>query len=150
MSTRISFSQINQNVLDRLFENFSKLEDIQEQLSTGKKVNRPSDDPVAATSALELRNQVSALNTYQRNIDDGLAYLGTVDTTLSTGNSLYQSMRERAIQASNDSNSAESRTFIGQEVRGMLDQMVALANTSFKGEFVFSGNNSQVAPYEMR
>src|SRR4051812_38866808 len=106
MSTRISFAQINQNVLDRMFDNYAKLENIQEQLSTGKKVNRPSDDPVAATQPMELRGEVARLNSYQRNIDDGLAYLGTIDTTLATGNNLYQNLRERAIQASNDTNSA--------------------------------------------
>jgi len=151
MSTaRISFTQINTRILDRLFQNFNKLEGIQEQLATGKRVNKPSDDPIAVTNAMEMRSEVNRLNTYQRNIDDGLAYLGTVETTLSTSNNLYQNMRERAIQASNDSYTADSRKFIGQEVKGMLEQMVALSNTAFKGEFVFSGNNTQVPPYEMR
>jgi flagellar hook-associated protein 3 FlgL len=59
-------------------------------------------------------------------------------------------MRERAIQASNDTNSAENRYYIGREIRGMFDQMVGLSNTTFKGEFIFSGTNSQVAPFEMR
>jgi len=123
MSTaRISFTQINTRILDRLFQNFNKLEGIQEQLATGKRVNKPSDDPIAVTNAMEMRSEVNRLNTYQRNIDDGLAYLGTVETTLSTSNNLYQNMRERAIQASNDSYTADSRKFIGQEVKGMLEQ----------------------------
>ncbi len=150
MGTRISFASINTRILDRLYQNYGRLETVQQQLASGKKVDRPSDDPVAVSNSMELRTQIDQFNTFKRNVQDGLAYLGTVDTTLSTGNSLYQNMRERAIQASNDSNSADSRLFIGREIRGMFDQMVALANTSFKGEYIFSGNNTQAAPYEMR
>lgn len=150
MGTRVSFSSMNTRVMERLFANYNKLEDIQQQLSSGKRVSRASDDPVAVSNSMELRTQINQFKSFQRNVDDGLAYLGTVDTTLMTGNTLFQSMRERAIQASNDTNSSESRYFIGREVRGMFDQMVALSNTAFKGEYVFSGTNTQVAPYEIR
>ena len=150
MSSRISFSQISSRILDRIFANYSKLEGIQEQLATGKKINKASDNPVSASQSMQLRSELDQFGSFQRNINDGLAYLGTVDSTLSTATNLYQSLRENAIQASNDTNSAESRFYIGQEVRGMFDQMVALSNTAFKGEYVFSGTNSQVPPYEMR
>ncbi|MEO6094853.1 MAG: flagellar hook-associated protein FlgL [Fibrobacteria bacterium] len=150
MSSRISFGQISSHILDRLFMNYNKLEGIQSQLASGKKVEKGSDDPVSASMSLGLRSDLDQYGSFQRNVSDGLAYLGTVDSTVSSANSVYQSLRERAIQASNDTNSAESRYFIGREVRGMFDQMVALSNTSFKGEFVFSGTNSQVAPFEMR
>jgi flagellar hook-associated protein 3 FlgL len=150
MSTRISFGQISDRILERLFQNYGKLEDIQQQLSTGKRIQKASDDPVSVSQSMGLRSEVNQYTTFQRNINDGLAYLGTVDTTLQTANNLYQNMRERAIQASNDSNSADSRFFIGKEVRGMFDQMVALSNTTFKGEFIFSGTNTQAAPYAMR
>lgn len=150
MSSRISFTQVSARILDRLFANYNKLEGIQQQLATGKKVNSPSDNPVNASQGMALRSELDQFRSFQRNIDDGMAYLGTVDSTLGTANSLYQNMRERAIQASNDTNSGDSRFYIGKEVRGMFDQMVALSNTSFKGEYIFSGTNSQVPPYEMR
>lgn len=150
MANRISFNQINVGVLNRIFENYGKLEQIQQELTTGKRVNKASDDPVGAANVMQLRAEGDRLGSYQRNLDDGLAYLATVDITLGTGNNLYQNMRERAIQAANDSNSAQSRFFIGQEVRGMFEQMVGLSNTSFKGQYLFSGTNTQVPPYEMR
>jgi flagellar hook-associated protein 3 FlgL len=150
MASRISFSQVSSRLLDRLFMNYNKLEGTQEQLATGKKINSASDDPVSAAQSMELRSQLDQFTSFQRNINDGLGYLGTIDSTLNTSTNLYQAMRERAIQASNDSNSGDSRYYIGQEVRGMFDQMVALSNTTFKGEFVFSGTNTQVAPFEMR
>ena len=150
MSSRISFGQISNHILDRLFMNYNKLEGIQSQLASGSKVSKGSDDPVAAAMSMGLRSDLDQYGSFQRNVSDGLAYLGTVDSTMSSANGVYQSLRERAIQASNDTNSAESRFFIGREVRGMFDQMVALSNTTFKGEYIFSGTNSQVAPYEMR
>jgi len=150
MASRISFNQISSHILDRLFMNYGKLEGIQEQLATGKRINNAADDPVSAAQSMELRAQIDQFGSFKRNVDDGLGYMGTIDSTLNTATNIYQAMRERAIQASNDSNSADSRYFIGQEVRGMFDQMVALSNTTFKGEFVFSGTNTQVPPYEMR
>ena len=150
MPSRISFNQISARILDRLFTNYNKLEGIQQQLATGKKLEKASDNPVSAAQSMQLRSELDQYASFQRNMDDGLGYLGTVDSTLSTGNNIYQSMRERAIQASNDSNSAESRFYIGREVRGMFDQMVAMSNTTFKGEYIFSGTNTQVPPYEMR
>jgi flagellar hook-associated protein 3 FlgL len=150
MSSRISFGQISNHILDRLFSNYNKLESIQSQLASGKKVEKGSDDPVSASQSMGLRSDLDQYTSFQRNVSDGLAYLGTVDSTMASANNVYQSLRERAIQASNDTNSGESRYFIGREVRGMFDQMVGLSNTTFKGEFVFSGTNSQVAPYEMR
>jgi flagellar hook-associated protein 3 FlgL len=150
MSSRISFGQISNHILDRLFMNYNKLEGIQSQLASGSKVSKGSDDPVAAAMSMGLRSDLDQYGSFQRNVSDGLAYLGTVDSTMSSANGVYQSLRERAIQASNDTNSAESRFFIGREVRGMFDQMVALSNTTFKGEYIFSGTNSQVAPYELR
>ncbi|MEO7426584.1 MAG: flagellar hook-associated protein FlgL [Fibrobacteria bacterium] len=150
MSSRISFGQISSRILERLFANYGKLEGTQQQLATGKKLNKASDNPVSATQSMGFRSELDGYKSYQRNIDDGMAYLGTVDTTLASANNVYQGMRERAIQASNDTNSAESRFFIGREVRGMFDQMIALANTAFKGEYVFAGTNSQVPPYELR
>jgi flagellar hook-associated protein 3 FlgL len=150
MPSRISFGQISNHILDRLFANYNKLEGTQQQLATGKKLNSPSDNPVSTTQSMGIRSELDGYKSYQRNIDDGMAYLGTVDTTLNSANSVYQSLRERAIQASNDTNSAESRYYIGREVRGMFDQMVALSNTAFKGEYIFSGTNSQVPPFEIR
>ncbi|MDB5051648.1 MAG: flagellar biosynthesis protein FlgL [Fibrobacteres bacterium] len=150
MASRISFNQISNRILDRLFANYNKLEGTQNQLSTGKKLNSPSDNPVGVSQSMEIRSELDQFKSFQRNVDDGLAYLGTVDSTLGTANNLYQSMRERAIQASNDTNSADSRYYIGREVRGMFDQMVSLSNTAFKGEYVFSGTNSQVPPFELR
>jgi flagellar hook-associated protein 3 FlgL len=150
MSSRISFGQISNHILDRLFMNYNKLESIQSQLASGSRLEKPSDDPVATSQSLGLRSDLDQYGSFQRNVGDGLAYLGTVDSTMASANNVYQSMRERAIQASNDTNSAESRYYIGREVRGMFDQMVGLSNTTFKGEFVFSGTNSQVPPFEMR
>ncbi len=150
MANRISFGQISSRILDRLFTNYGKLEGIQQQLASGKKLEKASDNPVSATKAMQLRSETDQFKSFQRNIEDGLAYLGTVDATLQTSTNLFQNMRERAIQAGNDTLTAESRYYIGQDVRGMFDQMVALSNTDFRGEYVFSGSNTQVPPYEIR
>lgn len=150
MTTRISFGQISSRILERLFANNSKLEATQSQLSSGKKLEKASDNPVSVSQSMKFRSELDEYASFQRNIDDGHAYMGTVDSILTTSTGLYQNMRERAIQASNDTLDSQGRSFIGQEVRAIFDQMVSLSNTAFKGEYIFSGSNSQVPPYEIR
>jgi flagellar hook-associated protein 3 FlgL len=150
MTTRISFGQISNRILERLFANNSKLEATQSQLSSGKRLEKASDNPVSVSQSMKFRAELDQYASFQRNIDDGHAYMGTVDSILTTSTGLYQNMRERAIQASNDTLGAQGRSFIGQEVRAIFDQMVSLSNTAFKGEYIFSGSNSQVPPYEIR
>ncbi len=150
MSTRVTFSQITTNVQAEINKNYARLDKLQTSLASGKRITRPSDDPVAILSSLSIRTDLSQTGQFKRNIDDGRAMMATIDSTLMTQNNLYQAARERALYGANDTQGAQERTFIGREVRVMLDQMVAMANTSFKGDFIFSGGNTQVPPYELR
>ncbi len=150
MSTRVTFSQITTNVQNEINKNYVRLDKLQTSLASGKRIMRPSDDPVAILSSLAIRSDISQIGQFKRNIDDGKALMATIDSTLMTQNNLFQAAREKAIYGANDTQGAEQRIYIGREVRVMLDQMVAMANTSFKGDFIFAGGNTQVAPYELK
>ncbi len=149
MTSRVTFSQMTSHVQQQLFDNFGKLEKLQEQLSTGKRILRGSDDPIDATNAMEMRTNLSQLDQYKRNMQDGIGYMSTVDASLNSGNSMFHTLREKALQGASDTNTAANRKLIFPDVRAMLDQLVAMSNTTFKGDYVFSGANTQVPPYEM-
>ena len=147
--SRITFTHMNAVVQGNLAGNYSKLSKLQEQLSSGKAITRPSDAPIQTTNDLELRSNLKAMGQYGRNLQDGRSYLGTIDSTLTNSTSLFQSVRELAIQGDNSTNTAVQRSYIGNEVRQVLLQMVGISNTTYKGDFVFSGKNTDIPPFQV-
>lgn len=147
--SRITFSTINEVVQVNLNDNYERLSKLQEQISSGKAINRPSDAPIQVTNALEMRSDISGIQQYRRNAEDGRSYLGVVDATLLNANSIFQSMRERALQGTSDTNSDVERSYIGNEVRQSILQLLSVSNTTYKGDFVFSGQNTDVQPYTL-
>jgi len=147
--TRITYGMINSNVQRGIQENAQRVDKSMTQLSTGKQIHQPSDDPVGASMALQLRTQLSKNDQYFRNMEDGLGWLSTAETAMSTGNDAIQRARELAIQGANDTYSAKERQYLVGEVRGVLEEVLSLANTTFKGEFIFSGTQTQAAPYTL-
>lgn len=150
MSSRVTFTQINTSVQNNIQKNYQRMSRLQEQLSSGQRIQRPSDAPVDVTNDLQLRSDLQHLEQFDRNLDDGKAYLSIVESTLSSTNNLYQRVRELAIQASNDTNTETEREYILREVRVLTDQLVSISNTSFKGAFVFSGTQIKTPPFEIR
>jgi flagellar hook-associated protein 3 FlgL len=149
MSQRVTFTQMATHVQQHIFDNYGRLDKSQQQLSSGKRIMRPSDDPVSVATDLQLRANLGQFKQYTRNIDDGLSYLASVDSVLQSGNNLFQHLREKAIQGGSDTLNAANRQDIWQEVRVVFDQMVSLANTTFKGQYIFSGTQTQTPPYQV-
>lgn len=147
--TRITFGMMNANVQKALQTNTQRMNDTMTKLSTGKMISRPSDDPVGTSSALHLRTQLSKQEQYYRNIQDGQGWLSTTETAMSTGNDTLQRVRELAIQGANDTYSAVQRKYQCTEVRTLLEESVALANTTFKGDYIFSGTQTQTPPFTL-
>ena len=118
-----------------------------EQLTTGKALNRPSDDPLGTEKGLAYRQRIAQNQQYQRNIEDGLSYLGYTDNTLDTVGNLLQQARSAAIQGDNDNLTAADRAVLATEVDQILEQLFNAANTQFNGKFIFAGYNNDTAPF---
>src|SRR5690606_7232331 len=119
------------------------------QLSTGKKVLTPADDPVASTRILEL-NQELALNAqYQRNIELAEGRLTMQDDLLGTINDVVLRVRELAVNAGNGSLNIDDLQFIAAEAEERLSQMAGLLNTRDEsGEFIFGGFQGRNEPFQ--
>jgi len=109
-----------------------------EQLSSGKRINRLSDDPDRAILADRLTAEVDAIDTYAKAADNARAWLGTQDSALQSAMSLMQRARELAV-AAGTTMSPEAREGIAIELESLRDQMVSVANTRFDGRAVFAG-----------
>lgn len=144
---RITFHEVNANLQYNIMRNYNKLATLQEQIATGRRLNKPSDDPVDVTNDLGLRSNIQALGQYKRNINDGIAFMGVTDTALTSMNELMQRVKELGIQASNDTYSAAERSFVADELSQLTRQMITLINTTYKGDFIFGGANTRTPPY---
>lgn len=137
---RISSQQIFSGGISRLQTLNANLQQTQEQISTGKRVNRPSDDPVAAARILKLDQEVARIEQYQRNAGLAENRLNQEEATLSSVVDVIQRIRELTVQAGNATLSQNDRISIASELRQRLEQLSTLGNTrDASGEYIFSG-----------
>ncbi len=121
---------------------------LQSQVSTGKKIFSPADDPFAATRSLQLTRAIDELDQYQRNADHADHRLSLEDDVMSQVVNTLQRVNELAVQANNDSENAETRGFIAVELKQLRTQLVELANAGDgEGNFLFAGFRSSTQPF---
>ncbi len=114
----------------------------QAKLSSGRQIDRPEDDPFGAGRALALRNDLGDLRQYQRNVDEGQAWLQASDIALANATGIVQRVRELTVQASNGSLDAASLRAIGTEVRQLREALREQGNATFAGRFLFAGSRT--------
>lgn len=145
---RISTSQLYQQGLKAIQDQQTQLARVSNQLGTGRRIVSPADDPAASAAIVGLNEDLQRLERFQTNADRAEARLGLTETTLDSGISALQRLRELTITGLNGSQSAQSRADIAAEGRQLLDQMLALANTrDANGEYIFGGFQSQSEPF---
>jgi flagellar hook-associated protein 3 FlgL len=144
---RVTPSVFLNNVRSQLARNGRRLATAQEQVATGRQVNRPSDDPAGSFRVLGLR-QLSAVNDqFTRNLDSLEANLGVAENVLGqTQEVLYRTL-ELAIQAANASLDRSQRAVIATEVSQQLDEVKRLANTQLGARYLFAGYLSDKPPF---
>ncbi|MDX1557263.1 MAG: flagellar hook-associated protein FlgL [Marinobacter sp.] len=146
---RISSQQIFSGGINRLQELNTSLNNTQQQISTGQRVNKPSDDPVAAARILKLDQELSRVETYQRNVDLADNRLKQEESALESSIDVIQRIRELTVQAGNGSLSANDRRSISSELEERLGQLANIANTrDASGEYIFSGFQGSVKAFE--
>lgn len=116
------------------------------QLSTGKKVNRPSDDPVIAMKGINYRTQVTEIEQYKRNTNEVHNWMDNSDAALDKTTKALQKLRELAVQASNDTYEAGQRKNIMEEVEQLKEHIVDIANTNVNGKYIFNGTDTDMKP----
>ncbi len=132
------------NILDQQF----KLAEVQEQIATGQKLNRPSDDPTGATQVLRLEQTLAATEQFQRNADYARNRLTLEEATLKNVQDSLLRVREIAVQGANSTLSDTDRFALAQEVRERLQELVGLANTrDANQEYLFAGFQVNTQPF---
>lgn len=145
---RVTQHAVTSLMLAGLQGNQSRLSTLEQQLSSGKQINKPSDDPVGTDQAMRFRTDISRNSQYQRNAQDGLSWLGTADNALQSGVTILQRLQTLTTQAaSTGSGNATSRAAIATEVASLKQQMLGVANTTYLGRPIFGGTTPNAAAY---
>lgn len=148
MIGRMASDQVVRNFLSDLDGNYRRLSESQRQVSTGKRVLTPSDDPVGIAIALGLRRDQGATEAWGRNIDDSLTWLNTTDRALGQALEVVQRARELAVQGGNGTLSTDARALIADEIDSLKSQFVEIGNSSIGGRFIFGGTVSDRQPFD--
>ena len=145
---RIGTANQYDTALEQLFKRQTELANQQEKLSTGLRVNRPSDDPVAAATAERDRVRVNRIAVDQRALESQRAALATSESVLGDAVELTRNIRELVIAAGNAGYSAKDRTTLATQMSSLRDQLFTLANRSdSNGVPLFGGLGSAGAPF---
>ncbi|MDD9148052.1 MULTISPECIES: flagellar hook-associated protein FlgL [unclassified Sporolactobacillus] len=140
---RITQGMMTNNILQNMSMGYGKLADYQNQLATGKKITRPSQDPVVASMGIAYRTDVNHITQYQKNVTTADKWLQSSDSALSQVNDVLDTIRELTNQASNDTYTPAQRQTIGDQISQLTQQLVTIGNTQIGGQYIFSGEDSQ-------
>ncbi|HEY8585895.1 MAG TPA: flagellar hook-associated protein FlgL [Rhodanobacter sp.] len=145
---RVSTSWMHQQSVGSMLERQGDLSKINTQLSTGKRINQPSDDPVGAARASELTHLATESAQFQRNIGSANARLGLEDQTLSNVSDVLGRVRTLLLQAANGTQTDETRGDIAAEMAQLREQLLGQANSKDgQGEYLFAGNRTGAMPF---
>lgn len=145
---RISTPFIQMREIDTIVSQQRSLMETQNQLATGKRILVPSDDPVATSQSLTLKQAIATVNQYQNNATAATNRLSVEESILGQVTEVMQRVRELTVQGMNATQSNDSRKAIAVEVRQRMEDLLALANsTDGNGEYLFAGAQVQTKPF---
>ena len=143
--------RVNPNPMPDLLAalNKSQLETQQAMLeiSSGRSVNQPSDNPTAAALLVENNDQATFNSGYLQSIGTVQGQLSTADSTLSSVVTALQRAISLGVEGANGTLSDGDRASIANELQGIQSQLVSLSNASYEGRFVFAGTNTNTPPF---
>ncbi|MBB6021647.1 flagellar hook-associated protein 3 FlgL [Paenibacillus sp. JGP012] len=149
MAIRVTSGMMSTQMLSNLNRNLNRMDTMSNQLSTGRKINKPSDDPVGVTYALRYRAELAANEQYQSNTDAAVSWLDATDTTMQQSGNVMQRLKELAVQGSSGTVPQSGLDAIKLEVQELQKQMVNIGNSQIRGKYIFNGQNYDKAPYEL-
>ena len=148
MSMRISSSQITDSSLFQIQQTYSRFASAQAEVNTGKKIQKPSDDPSGTSQVLDFQEQMAEISQYSRNINNAKNFLATTETALSSVVSLTHQARSIAVQAANGTNSASAQSALAGQLNDIISQIASIGNTTYGSQYVFSGQRTNTAPLQ--
>jgi flagellar hook-associated protein 3 FlgL len=148
MLSRVTNSMMTTTFINDIQRNLKRTTELQHQISTNKKVNSPSDDPIGADRILDYNQIIAQTDQYIKNVDDATTRANNTDTVLSQMENVLFRVRDLAVRASNEApNNQQDLNAMGSEIDSLINQMISEANQQFDGKYLFSGNKTTTTPF---
>lgn len=149
MAIRVTQNMLNSNMLRNLHKSMYSMDTMQQQLSSGKKISRPSEDPVVATRGMFYRSSLMENEQYQRNITEVQSWLELSDKALDEAGSIMHRVRELAVNSGNSALGPDSLQAMSKEIAQLKEHLGSVANQTLGGKFIFGGSDIMTPPYDV-
>lgn len=146
MALRVTTSGALNQTLSDINRNLRILQNIQTQLTTGNRINKPSDDPVGIITTIKLKQSLQTTNQYQTNLADGKSKLTVTANALSTTGDILNEILGLASDVVHSTTSAEIPIVV-KEINGLLEEIYVQANAKYLGKYIFGGQETARPPY---
>jgi flagellar hook-associated protein 3 FlgL len=146
---RVTAGMAQRHVLADLRRVQERLADAQGRVSRGKRIERPSDDPLGAERAVRLRGELQTTSAYGTAVDESRSWLDATDSALSSINDIVQTARELTVQAANGATTPAARQSIKVQLDALTEQLKTTLNSAYDGRYIFSGTATDTPPYDL-
>jgi len=147
MIGRVTTMMVAQSTLDEIDQSYNRLSNTQEELSTGKQINEPSDNPYGMSMIMQMQGELGGLNAYNGQVQDGTAWTEASQTSLTNIANIVQRARELTVEAANGANSQSDLQDTAAELDQLTSAILQEANSTYNGQYLFSGTANK-APYQ--
>ena len=148
MTTRVTNDMVMSSTLADISGAQVQMERTERELSSGKSILEPSDNPQGTSQAIALESALGGLEDYETSANDGTAWLDAANGALNGINEAVQRVRELVVQAGNGTNSQGNLESIASEVEQLTQTVKQDADTQYAGQYIFSGTLTGTAPYQ--
>ena len=149
MVVRVTNNFLTNRMLANLNKTLVRLSDLQQQLSTGKLINKPSDNPNVMSLALRMRSSYYTDRQFEKNLDYAQMWLAITESSISSGVDAIANMQTEVIRAGDGALDSESLVAIADGVRETINQLIQLGNSTIGGNYIFAGNETQTNPFKL-
>jgi len=148
MTMRVTSNMMGDNLINIIKRNAERMSTVQDDIAVGRKNRIPRENPAEVAQGMAYNRVLFELERFEKNIEDGKSRINVADAALESVTDVLQRIRELAVQGSNGIYTKEDRSKIGFEVEELLKELVAAANTKYKGKTVFAGNDTLEDPFK--
>ena len=143
---RVTNGMISNRVVFNMQRSLRRFMHLETSMSSGRRINKPSDDPSGTLRDLNYRTELARIGQYEKNVGQALTWMNTYDSVLSDAKDFMSSAKEVALAMANDTYDGIAREASAREIQSILDQMIQLANSQLEGRSVFGGFQTRTQP----
>jgi flagellar hook-associated protein 3 FlgL len=148
MTIRVTPAMVTHTTLNDLSSAMNAMERTTDELSSGKTILEPSDNPYGASQVIDLQSELEGLSSYETNAQDGIAWESTASNAMTSMSQVAQKVRELLVQGANGTYNQSDLETMALQVEQLTEGVKQDANTQYAGQYIFSGTATTTPPYE--